>query len=133
MPPTLGLIPNPVSCRETGGMFRLDRATPLILHGDTPEMRQTVDTINDLWAPLFGVGLPTVDAEGGIGSPLGVHLAVVRRGKEASNETYRLSVKETGVWIEAHGLPGLFYGLQTLWQMLPPGRRLDDGIMIGGV
>lgn len=133
MPPTLALIPNPISCRQTGGMFRLDRATPLILHGDTPEMRKTVDTVNDLWAHLSGLGLPIVDAEDGIGSPLGIHLAVVRRGKGASNETYRLSVKESGIWIEAHGLPGLFYGLQTLWQMIPPGRRLDDGIMVGGV
>jgi hexosaminidase len=133
MPHTLALVPNPVTCRETGGTFRLDRATPLILHGDTPEMRRTVDSFNEMCAQTFGVELPIVGAEDGIGSPIGVHLAVVRRGKGASNETYRLSAKESGVWIEAHGTPGLFYGLQTFLQMIPSERRLDDGIMITGV
>ncbi|MCF1753417.1 glycoside hydrolase family 20 zincin-like fold domain-containing protein, partial [Mariniradius sediminis] len=37
-----------------------------------------------------------------------------------SSESYQLTVNEKGVLIEAPSSAGLFYGLQTLWQLLPP-------------
>ena len=62
-----------------------------------------------------GLGLPFL-AEGAL-----------RFGVDGSGgpESYRLTVSETGISVAAGDHAGLFYGLQTLSQLLPPG--LGDG------
>jgi len=40
--------------------------------------------------------------------------------EELGREGYHMQVTDTGVYIKAAGSAGLFYGVQTLYQMLPP-------------
>lgn len=51
--------------------------------------------------------------------------------KELGTEGYRLSVKSTGILISANKPAGLFYGLQTLWQLMP--QEIDSKTKISGV
>src|SRR5690606_15259547 len=46
-------------------------------------------------------------------------------------EAYQLEVNQQGITINASGAAGLFYGLQTFWQLLPPeieSSRQEAGI-----
>jgi hexosaminidase len=51
--------------------------------------------------------------------------------KLLGQEGYRLSVKQTGILISANKPAGLFYGLQTLWQLMP--QEIDSKTKISDV
>ena len=51
--------------------------------------------------------------------------------KELGDEGYRLSVKSTGIVITANKPAGLFYGAQTLWQLLP--QEIESKTKVNGV
>ena len=50
---------------------------------------------------------------------------------ELHEEGYLLSVRSTGIVITANKPVGLFYGAQTLWQLLPP--EIESKIKVSGV
>ena len=51
--------------------------------------------------------------------------------KLLGQEGYRLSVKQNGILISANKPAGLFYGLQTLWQLMP--REIDSKTKVNDV
>jgi hexosaminidase len=109
--PKIHLIPEPVSVNETPGTFILDAGT--VIHAESSDLAET--------ATWFGGQ---------------VHLEVARRGKKQillqllkqadttlGKEGYTLSVKPQGVVLRANTPAGIFYGLQTLLQLIPVGGR----------
>ena len=110
------IVPMPRSFETGDGVFVLDASSAIRLTdpSDT-EARQVVE----LWAGAVRVGT-------GLALPFSADGAL-RVGVDGSGgpESYRLTVSESGVSIAAGDHAGLFYGLQTLSQQLPPG--LGDG------
>ncbi len=47
------------------------------------------------------------------------------------DEGYRLTVSPDGIALHAAARPGLFYGIQTLWQLLPPAFYSPGGMEVG--
>ena len=114
--PPHSIVPIPRSFETGEGAFVLDASSAIGLTdpSDT-EARQVVE----LWAGAVRVGT-------GLTLPFSADGAL-RFGVDGSGgpESYRLTVSESGVLIAAGDHAGLFYGLQTLSQLLPPG--LGDG------
>ena len=114
--PSHSIVPIPRSFETGEGVFALDVSSAIALTDPSDaEAREVVE----LWAGAVRAGT-------GLALPISADGAL-RVGVDGSGgpESYRLTVSESGISIAAGDHAGLFYGLQTLSQLLPPG--LGDG------
>ena len=105
------LIPQPLSVRQMAGAdFRLAPNTPIAF---APQLEAQAIYLRDLVRRSTGFNLP-LRRGGKSGIVLAISPAVTQP------EGYRLQVRASGVRIEGHDVAGVFNGLQTLLQLLPP-------------
>lgn len=124
------LVPQPVSVEPGGGAFTLTSGTRIVAGSpEDPALRE----LAEVWAAPFGdgIGLPlSVAAEGEIA------LSVDPTTTGVGPEGYRLEVTSDGISVVGADHAGVFYGLQTLSQLMPPGAEtggVAEGIEIPGV
>ncbi|CAL9453543.1 beta-N-acetylhexosaminidase [Streptomyces sp. enrichment culture] len=111
------VIPAPASVDPGGAPYRITRGTHIRVD-DSREARRVGDYLADLLRPATGYRLPvTTHGHGGIQ----LRLAEGPYGDEG----YRLDSGRSGVTITARKAAGLFYGVQTLRQLLPPAAEKD--------
>jgi hexosaminidase len=114
---TLPLIPRPAEAATGQGTFRIDAGTTIQTVDTAGETGRLARHLADLLAPATGLRLPvgpvTADTAGRI--LLGLDAADTALGDEG----YRLDVSPQQARIIAHRPAGLFYGIQTLRQLLP--------------
>jgi hexosaminidase len=112
--PESSIVPIPRSVTTSSGSFTLDATTGITLTDDSDDEARRVA---DMWATPFReqAGLPLP-----IGATGAIRLGVDGTG---DSEGYRLEVDKDGVSVIGTDHAGLFYGLQTLSQLLPPGTE----------
>jgi hexosaminidase len=114
------LVPRPAQLTPAPGSLRLaDIATVTVSDPADDELRALGDFTRLLWRTAVGVDL-TLQRDPAEASPTGrieLRMTPVRQG---SSEAYQLAVSPTTITISAAGHAGLFYGVQTLRQLLPP-------------
>jgi hexosaminidase len=74
--------------------------------------------------PATGFPFPVIDGEGDKGDLV----LVIEPGSPIPEEGYRLDVDERGATVTASSSAGLFYGTQTLRQLLPPVIERPDPV-----
>ena len=127
-PAPVAVVPRPARVEQGAGAFVLGPSTRL--RADAP-VRRTAELLQEELRRATGWPFPI---EGGAQRKapapairLRVDLALARLGPEG----YRLSVAPSGVEVAAPRAAGVFYGVQTLRQLLPPElfRRVpSDGV-----
>ena len=110
----VNIIPQPAEVKLGTGEFVVTPATPIVVIGTDPEVRRIANMLNlDLKrAAGFELKITSVPTKNAIHFKLLPELAL---GKEG----YRLKVNYEEVEIVANQPAGLFYGLQSLLQLLP--------------
>jgi hexosaminidase len=110
--PTLpALIPQPQSIQMGAGTFTITPQTQLALQTPVLAVRQIAQTnlpglrINDLARPANNIVVRLANVPG------------------LGREGYELAITPTGIRLTAPEPAGIFYGLQTLRQLLPPDRE----------
>ena len=125
--PAISIIPKPNILQPTAGAFRLDARTHIVVGAETEAIGYL------LHAQLQpGTGLPLdVSRRGGSNT---VSLRIDRGLAKLGPEGYVMDVRANGVDIRGAGPAGVFYGVQSLRQLLPartlrqsaiPGAALD--------
>ncbi len=109
----ISIIPKPVSLRAGDGEFRFGRDTVLVATGAAEEPARV---LAEQLAPALGRA-PRVAASSG-GAPA-IAMIVDPALAPLGTEGYRLAVAPTGVEIRASAPAGLFWGAQTLRQLMP--------------
>ena len=103
------------------GFFELDSRTMLVAPGRNGELetlvRYLAGTIRETSGILPAIGKPRA------GRPM-ISLTLKKMSARLGREGYRLEVKPQAVAICASAPAGLFYGIQTLRQMLSSGRKI---------
>ncbi len=112
----IAIIPQPVQLTASGGSFTLP-ASITIATPDQDKTRPVTDFLQKRLGAPTGYTVTTLKAGGNATILLRLN---GREDATLGNEGYQLSVTPQGVTITANKPAGLFYGAQTLVQLLPP-------------
>ncbi len=109
----IAILPKPAHVMVNDGFFEIRKNTKIIVDSETEPLGEMLRT---LLSPSMGFELDVSD-----GDPVrnSIHLSVNPSLKEMEAEGYRLTVDKKRVLIEAPAGAGIFYGMQTLRQLLP--------------
>ena len=122
------VVPAPVSTAATGGQFTFTASTGINVTSDATDstaVHDVADYLAALLRPATGYAVPVTDAQtttGGSGAGDGIRLVVNGTGHDAQlgDEGYRVDVAADQITVTANKPSGLFHGIQTLRQLLPP-------------
>jgi hexosaminidase len=107
---TLGIVPKPLEQTIQAGTYILPKN--VVVFAGNADGQNVADLLKELLLPVGGTVSTTTDAKAA-----NVRLQTV--ANVAGKEGYQLVVDGTGITITAADGPGLFYGVQTLLQVLP--------------
>ena len=114
LPAARSIIPKPLEVQVMPGAFRLDAETAIRV--GSPGLMPVGQYLARLVAPATGLKLP-VGASSTKPKCIALELDVSR--KDLGDEAYKLVCATNGITITAAGPAGVFYGVQTLRQLLP--------------
>lgn len=122
----VSIIPQPVEVKLSAGAFVIDES--VVIAADAASMAEA-HKLHDYLAPAMGFRLRLA----GIGEARGsaITLRIEDAPADLGEEGYTLKVTAGGVAISARTPAGLFYGIQTLRQLLPAAiyrRAKVDGV-----
>jgi hexosaminidase len=118
--PPHAIVPTPVSVETTGGgAFRVTPGMAIVVPPGNEQAARVARYLSALIGLAAGPEPPAVIPDGPSTPVGGIHLALSRI-EAAGDEGYELAVTPDRVTITANSAAGLFYGVQTFRQRLPP-------------
>ena len=124
---TISLIPLPVSIERDDSSFSITQSTQVVAEGDAAtEAPKLLDAL----APAMGFRLTTAKDSLLLKNCIRLQIVSVLASK-LGEEGYILKLTAESIWIQAAKPAGLFYGIQTLRQLLPPAicsKEKVDGV-----
>lgn len=122
------LIPMPVSIKATGESFTLTADTKIVVDPDSAALTTLGQQLAAMLQPATGYEVPVTDAAPHEGN---IRLSMMDADTTLGDEGYTLTITTDGVAISAAQPAGIFYGLQTLRQLLPAAieaKTLQQGV-----
>ncbi|WP_423129881.1 beta-N-acetylhexosaminidase [Gaoshiqia sp. Z1-71] len=111
---TVGLIPEPVKIIKCAGDFELSENTRIITNGNEAVL-QPAKIFTERVNNMTGIKLAIVPSAKGKNVILRLNLI---RDNEIGDEGYMMEVKPSGIEVSANSPAGIFYGLQSLQQLI---------------
>ncbi|TET19155.1 MAG: beta-N-acetylhexosaminidase, partial [Candidatus Cloacimonadota bacterium] len=113
----ISIIPEPQKVEKLSGCFTFSRKTQIILHTDVPEAKCVVQYFADRLLNVAALELRISEKVTGRADNLIIFKQV--QNENLGDEGYRLAVGKSKIVLEANQPMGLFYGVQTIFQLLP--------------
>jgi len=110
---TVNIIPQPVSVSVKTGSFQITKQTKLVAPGAAEKL--AVDFFNDYLQTYYGFKLAVTKTA----APKSISFGGRYKLDGAKAGAYTLSSGAGGVAVKANSPEGVFYGMQTLIQLLP--------------
>ncbi|MBE0643345.1 MAG: family 20 glycosylhydrolase [Bacteroidetes bacterium] len=120
------LIPQPVRAVMQPGAFHFDASTTILIEGDSGVPAATAGYLAEMFGRVSSF-TPKIAANGGVTNPRNSVLLSLRSENGVHPEGYMLRVSPGGAVLRASTEAGLFYGIQTLRQLLPPRFESAEG------
>ncbi len=116
---SLSVIPRPAEVTLSGGTFTLTERTQILVEPATSELVAIAQYLADHLRLATGYPFPV---QAGTGAPPEGGILLTLSGSDPSlgEEGYELTITPIGVTLSAPHPAGLFWGVQTIRQMLPP-------------
>lgn len=117
-PPEHPVVPRPARVEARADSFVPRRATAVVVPSTMdPRVRAAAGRVAERFRRVWRLPVPVVSPDG---APAGASIRLrLDSAVEGGEEAYRLSVDRDGVTLAAPAPAGLFYGLQTLDQLVP--------------
>ncbi|MEW6741286.1 MAG: beta-N-acetylhexosaminidase [Planctomycetota bacterium] len=120
IPAGASVVPRPVKVEGASGTFAITKSTPILIEEGLQREPKIATYFADVLSKSAGFTLK-VTATDKVEPPSGAILLTTQRAQPGlGDEGYELSVTSNGVLIRAPKEAGLFYGVQTLLQLLSP-------------
>ena len=116
------IVPKPNQIIPREGRFKLSNKVRLVVPPDAPEVKEIANGLAERLKLTAGISLK--ETESADGKP--AICFVVEEGM--AKEGYKLSVTSNLITLSASQPNGFFYGVQTIFQLLPPavyGKQMD--------
>ena len=127
-PQRIALVPQPLKMERRSCDFLLTRGMTILVERDSAAAAEIGRQLAERLNRGTGLGLIVTPAAGPAAVRHGIRLTTQQANAALGAEGYTLEVSPRGVVISATAAPGLFYGTQTLLQLLPPAVfRAADG------
>ena len=124
----IAIIPEPVSLTETSGAFALKDNMVINNSGSDKESVTAASYLTAALTQATGFKTTTVNSS----TAKDINLMILAsKDKELGTEGYLLSVTPGAVTISANQPAGLFYGIQTLLQLLP--REIESKTVVNNI
>lgn len=116
------IIPQPVSITEHAGVFQLSSTLKIVVPAMNKEVLPVAQLLSKGMAHPEGRG-PAVTASGATAAGSIVLMLNKTRNAVTGDEGYQLQIHPSRIEIRANKPAGLFYGVQTLLQLIPSGTN----------
>lgn len=123
------LIPKPSSLTMAAGSFTFDRTTTFQVAPGSPQLAELASMGAEGARAITGIAAGVAASEHLSTARNAVVLRLNRSLGRLGGEGYTVSVRQTAVIIEAPAEAGLWYGLQTFFQLLPPGEGAANAVI----
>ena len=111
----VAIVPVPVSLEMQAGSFNLNDKTVIIADGNT---RHDAEMLNVYLNKLYGFSLPVKNISSSNNPKNAIVLGLLKPDERKKDE-YNLTVNADGIHISGTSNEAVFYGIQTLLQLLP--------------
>jgi hexosaminidase len=115
----ISIIPRPVQLEKTTGSFSISKATTIMVENPDPESLRVARMFADRIQTAGGMSLKVVETKKYVAHKDVILFTTTGSDATLGKEGYQLSVSRDNVKIMAPTAAGLFYGMQTVFQMLP--------------
>ena len=122
-------IPIPASMEKKQGHFKFDKNTIIEVINGNGEALRVAGYFKSLFHTASGLELPVIERKNTTGRVNTIYFELTETMKE--DEGYELEVDVGGIGIKARNASGLFYGVQTLRQLLP--LAIDVAVVQDGI
>ncbi|MBV1849338.1 beta-N-acetylhexosaminidase [Catellatospora tritici] len=117
--PLTSVVPAPVTAVPTAGVtYTITAATSIYTEPGSTAAADIGGYLAGILRPSTGYALPVAPAPNG--SPTGIALLLTGAPAAVGTQGYQLDVTTTAITVRANQPAGLFAGVQTLRQLLPP-------------
>ncbi|NEU06925.1 family 20 glycosylhydrolase [Flavihumibacter sp. R14] len=117
----LSLIPQPLNVIEAPGSFSLKPGTSIVIDGGDKELKRTASILSAHLKSLTGFSIPVkTGAKGNV-----ITLSLKDAPDSLEKEGYLLVSTPEGLTLRANTNQAIFYGMQTIYQLLPPNGELQ--------
>ncbi len=125
LPASPPIVPKPASLNVIeGARLTLTRHFKIFVPDDSPADREVGQYLAQVIEEHVGVRLPVVGAKRLDAEPGSIFLFSAAADKELGDEGYEINVRTNSIILSARTPAGLFYGVQTLRQLLPADPRM---------
>lgn len=111
------IIPKPVSYESGKGFFTITPSTQIVISPSSKELSKIADLLSER---LRLKQVQEVQEKSGTTESLNTITLRLSQTNETGKEGYKLIVSKKTITITANSGVGIFYGMQTLLQLLPP-------------
>ncbi|MDT0650351.1 family 20 glycosylhydrolase [Zunongwangia sp. F297] len=119
------LIPIPVQIENYEGNFTITPETVILISEDEEEMRSVASYLSEFLSPATGFELPVKQNSEENKNSGNIILSLSENSQFQKPEAYTLEVTAENVQLQASTPEGLFRGIQTLRQLIPPEVESD--------
>ncbi len=112
----VAIIPLPKELKTSDGNFVLSAQTKIVLMNDAKGFKPEVDYMNNFFKTNYDFELPIVNILPTDGNYI---IVISPEEKIGQIENYDLSINQNQILFSSEGNAGIFYGMQTLIQLLP--------------
>jgi hexosaminidase len=116
----VAIIPRPVSMQQRSGSFTLNNKTAIIIRHQTANLEMVGNELAEKLRRATGYSLDVRPDHRSVNTENAIVLTNEVQGGNLGDEGYELTVSEHTILIASPTAHGAFYGVQTLYQLMPP-------------
>ena len=114
------IIPKPVDLTETGGVFNLSSSVEILYEQGNTDVQEVAMYLKDQLDASTGYNLTVSSSTSQTSVPGAILLTTLGSDPGVGDEGYTMTVATDSVIIQGLQAAGIFYGVQSLRQLLPP-------------